>query len=91
MSKIIISSIIINLVSFLTLILAVFLPDYPLIAALIPCYLIGIVLGVLTIGKQGIPLFQKVLALTGPFLSPVMALAGIYLFKALGIIGSGAS
>ncbi len=68
-----------------------FLPEYPLIIALIPCYLIGIVLGVLTIGKQGIPLFQKVLALTGPFLSPVMALACIYLFKALGILGAGES
>ncbi|MBI41450.1 MAG: hypothetical protein CMF59_17795 [Leptospiraceae bacterium] len=89
MSKVIIASLIINLVCFVALILAVFLPGYPLFIALIPCYVIGIVLGILTIGKQGIPLFHKALALAGPFISPLIAIGCIQLLKAMGILGDG--
>ena len=87
MSKIVISSLLINLLSFGALVLAVFLPDYPLIVALIPCYIIGIVLGIMTIGKTGIPLFHKVLALSGPFISPLLAVGCIQLLKIIGILG----
>ena len=47
-SKIAIASLIIRIVCFVALVLAVFLPEFHLLIALIPCILIDIVLGILS-------------------------------------------
>mgnify|MGYP001181343807 FL=1 len=88
MKKIVVASLVISFVCFWALLLAVLLPNYALILALVPCYIVGIILGIMTIGKAEIPLLHKIMALTAPFLSPSLAVVTIEILKGLRIIGS---
>ena len=77
-----------NLASFATLVAAVFFPEYPvLIALLFPCYLVGVTLATLTIGKSDYSLPGKIVSLTGPFVAPLLALACIQILKMIGVLG----
>lgn len=70
------------------LVMAVFVPfSGMLILATIPLFVIGVILGAMSIGRKDMGLPLKLVLLSGPFLLPLSAVGLIQLLKIWGILG----